>query len=200
MASPDAGSFMILAQKRLEEGRFEEAKRAIEEGRAAAPKDGRVAEFYQQILLADGVRLSRQARDLRRDEIRALPKGTRPAYRNSAQVLAAYDRSLESFDKVLSANPDNAKAMMLKAGVLDRMDRTGRRQEVFELFERALTLHPDNEELLYARSRIAASCEHCAGAGICGDCHGAGEISGLFVSSRCPACKGSGICTHCGLL
>lgn len=200
MAEPDANAFLVAAQRGLQEGRFEDAKRAIEEGRALAPQDETVRELYQQILIADGVRLSRKARDLRRDEIRTLDKRDRPAYRNSEDVEEAFQSSLDSFDKVLAANPDNSKAMMLKAGVLDRLDREGMRASVLELFDRALALHPENEELVYARSRIIAPCSHCQGSGLCGECQGAGEVSALLMKGRCPACKGSGVCIHCGLL
>jgi tetratricopeptide (TPR) repeat protein len=199
VAEGDAAAYVVRAQRSLEAGRFEDAREAIETGYALEPDDERVRDFYQQILMADGVRLTRQARDMRRDEIRALSKRDRGSYADSAQVRRAFEEALKSMDKVLAVNPDNAKALMLKAGILDRMDRNGRRQEVMALFDRALKVHPGNEELLYARERIVRACGTCGDTGLCPDCKGAGEVSALRIRSRCPSCKGSGICTRCGI-
>ncbi len=199
VADEDVSTYLLRAQRSLEEGRFQLAKEAIERGYAAAPEDEKVRDFYQQILLADGVRKSRKARDTRRDEIRALAKRERGSYRDSAAVKAAFEKAIGSFDKVLSAGPKNAKAMMLKAGVLDRMNRHGKRDEVLQLFKTALEIHPGNEELIYARERIIRPCRHCGDTAMCPECVGAGEVSALFVRSTCPVCKGSGICGRCGL-
>jgi tetratricopeptide (TPR) repeat protein len=199
MAEGDVSAYLVRAQRSLEAGKFEEAKEAIEKGYALEPDDGRVREFYQQILLADGVRLTRRARDMRRDEIRSLGKRERASYRDSERVMRAFEEALESMDKVLAINPDNAKALMLKAGILDRMDRKGRRQEVLQLFERALEIHPGNEELLYARERIVRPCAQCGDTGLCPDCKGSGEVSALAIKSSCPTCRGSGVCNRCGI-
>ncbi len=199
VAHEKAKTLLIDAQRSLEEGRFDDARRSIEDAFALHPEDEKVVELYQQILLADGVRLTRVARDLRRDEIRALEKRERGSHRDSDDVREAFLKALESFDKVLMANPRNSKALMLKSGTLDRMDRPGNREEVLALFDQALAIHPDNEELLYARGRILGPCSHCGGPGFCADCQGSGEVSGLFVRRRCPSCKGSGVCVHCGL-
>lgn len=195
----DVTAFLVRAQRSLEEGRFEEAKEAIERGYALGPDNEKVRDFYQQILLADGVRLTRKARDMRRDEIRSLNKRQRSSYRDSPQVKRAFHEALESLDKVLTVDPKNAKALMLKAGVLDRMDRRGRREDVMELFKKALEIHPENEELIYARERITRPCRHCGDTGLCPDCGGSGEVSAFRVRSSCPSCKGSGICIRCGL-
>lgn len=199
MAANDVQADLVRAQRSLEEGRFEDAKEAIREGYARAPEDEKVRDLYQQILLADGVRLSRRARDLRRDEIRALPKKERPAHRDTPEVVEAFREALASLDAALEANAENAKALMLKAGVLDRMDRRGAQAEVEALFARALELHPGNEELVYARDRILLPCPRCAHTGVCPGCQGAGEVSALFVRSSCPECHGTGICGRCGL-
>ncbi len=199
VAPKEAKALLTEAQRALEAGQFEDAKRVIEDAYAQHPHDEKVLELYQQILLADGVRLSRRARDLRRDGIKALDKRDRASFSDGEDVRAAFERSIESFDKILAANPENSKALMLKAGALDRMDREGMGEEVSALFERALELHPDNEEILYARSRIMGACQHCGGSGFCGECKGSGEVSAVFMRGACPACKGSGVCTHCGL-
>ncbi|MCJ2519325.1 MAG: hypothetical protein LN412_00020 [Candidatus Thermoplasmatota archaeon] len=199
MPEGDVTSFLVNAQRSLEDGRFEEAKKAIERGYALSPDHERVRDFYQQILLADGVKLSRKARDMRRDEVRAMVKRERPSYQDSPEVRTAFHLAVTSLDKVLAVDPTNAKALMLKAGVLDRMDRKGMREDVMRLFEKALEIHPGNDELLYARERIVRSCAQCGDSGVCPDCQGAGEVSALLFRSRCPSCNGAGICKRCGL-
>ena len=86
VASEEAKVLLIKAQKSLEEGRFDDARRNIEEAFAVHPDDEKVLELYQQICLADGMRLTRAARDLRRDEIRALEKRERAFYSESEDV------------------------------------------------------------------------------------------------------------------
>ncbi len=199
MKEPDATSILTRAQRSLEAQEFEEARAAIEEGQARFPHDDKVRDLYLQIHLADGVRRHRRAQDLRRDEIRALGKKDRPAYRNSGRVTEVFRSSIASLDSVLAVEADHAKAMMLKAGVLDRMDRQGTRDEVRVLLEKALSLHPGNAELLYVRDRLTAPCPRCQDAGICPDCRGAGEISALVLTHTCPTCKGRGACRRCGI-
>ena len=196
---PDATSILTRAQRSLEAQEFEEARAAIEEGQARFPHNDKVQGLYLQIHLADGVRRHRKAQDLRRDEIRSLGKKDRPAYRNSGRVRKVFGSSIASLDSVLAVDPDHAKAMMLKAGVLDRMDRQGTRDEVRALLEKALSLHPENPELLYVRDRLSAPCPDCQDSGICPDCHGAGKISALFLTNTCPTCKGRGACRRCGI-
>jgi uncharacterized protein HemY len=196
---PDATRILTRAQRSLEAQEFEEARAAIEEGQARFPHDDKVRDLYLQIHLADGVRRHRGAQDLRRDEILALGKKDRSAYRNSGRVTEAFRSSIGNLDSVLAVDPDHAKAMMLKAGVLDRMDRQGTRDEVRALLEKALSLHPENAELLYVRDRLSAPCPHCQDTGMCPDCRGAGAISALVLKHTCPTCKGRGACRRCGI-
>lgn len=195
----EATPFLVRAQRSLEAQEFEAARAAIQEGFDREPDDPTVRDLYFQIHLADGIRRNRRARDLRRDEIQALPKGERAAYDDSPRVRAAFREAVASLDRVLEAEPEHAKAMMLKAGVLDRMDRRGHRLEVQALFEEALRIRPGNEEIRYARDRILAPCDFCHDSGVCPDCQGAGEVSALFLKSGCPTCGGKGICHRCGL-
>ncbi|MFQ5920207.1 MAG: hypothetical protein ACE5I4_09240 [Thermoplasmata archaeon] len=199
MTDGDATRILTEAQRSLEAQRFEDARKAIEEGKARFPDNDQVRDLYQQIHLADGVRRHRVARDLRRDEIRALGKKERSAYRDSPAVIEAFQGSIGSLDLVLAVEPDHAKALMLKAGILDRMDRQGTRAAVRELLEKALSLHPENAELLFAQNRLSAPCPHCDDTGLCSDCKGAGEISALVLTRPCPTCKGRGDCRRCGL-
>lgn len=196
---PNATSLLTLAQRSLEAQRFEEARAAIEEGQARFPGDDKIRDLYRQIHLADGVRQHRRAQDLRRDEMQAWGKKERPAYRNSRGVTEGFREAIASLDRVLALEPDHPKAIMLKAGVLDRMDREGTREEVRALLTHALSLHPDNAELLYARDRLAAPCPHCLDTGFCPDCQGSGDVSALLVKRPCPTCRGRGACLRCGL-
>ncbi|MFQ5986489.1 MAG: hypothetical protein ACE5KQ_03940 [Thermoplasmata archaeon] len=199
MEKPDPTRLLTRAQRSLEAQQFEEARAAIEEGQARFPDDDKVRELYRQIHLADGVRRHRTAQDLRRDEMQTLGKKDRPGYRNSEPVTEGFREAIASLDRVLALEPDHAKAMMLKAGVLDRMDREGTRGEVRALLTRALSLHPGNAELLFAQGRLSAPCPHCQDTGFCPDCHGGGEISALVMKRTCPTCRGRGICLRCGL-
>ncbi len=199
MADRDPIGILTQAQRSLEAQQFEDARVAIQEGQARFPDNDKVRDLYQQIHLADGVRRHRVAQDLRRDEIRALGKKDRSAYRNTSQVTAEFRASVASLDRVLAVEPIHAKAMMLKAGVLDRMDRQGTRGEVRQLLEKALSLHPGNAELRFAQDRLSIACPHCEDSGMCPDCKGAGEVSALVVTRTCPTCKGRGACRRCGL-
>lgn len=199
MASRDATSILTRAQRSLEAQRFEEARAAIEQGQARFPDNDKVRDLFQQIHLADGIRRHQRARELRRDEIRALGKNERSGYVSSDRVKEQFHAAIASLDRVLALEPDHAKAMMLKAGVLDRMDRTSTRNDVQDLLNRALSLHPENAELLFAQERLSAPCPHCQDTGLCPDCQGAGEISALVRRHTCPTCKGRGACRRCGL-
>jgi Zn finger protein HypA/HybF involved in hydrogenase expression len=199
VADGDATRFLTEAQRSLEAQRFEDAREAIVEAQAQFPDNDQVRDLYQQIHLADGVRRHRLARDQRRDEIRALGKKDRSTYRNSPAVTEAFRGSIASLDLVLAVEPGHAKAMMLKAGILDRMDRAGTRDAVRDLLENALSLYPENAELHFAQSRLSAPCRHCDDKGLCPDCGGAGEVSALVARRTCPTCKGHGDCRRCGL-
>ncbi|MEE9197279.1 MAG: hypothetical protein V3U45_03970, partial [bacterium] len=190
MADRDPISILTQVQRSLEAQEFEAAKAAIQEGQARFPDNDKVGDLYQQIHLADGVRRHRVAQDLRRDEIRALGKKDRSAYRNTPQVTEEFQAAVASLDRVLAVEPTQAKAMMLKAGVLDRMDRQGTHEEVRQLLEKALSLHPGNAELGFAQDRLSSPCPHCEDSGMCPDCEGAGEVSALGVTRTCPTCKG----------
>lgn len=200
MPDADPAAVLIRAQRSLEEQRFEDARAAIEEGQAQFPDDAKVHDLYMQIYLADGVRRHRKARDLRRDEIRKRNKRDRLHYRNSEEIVAAFREAIASLDKVLATEPDHPKALLLRAGVLDRMDRKGTRAKVQELLDRALALHPESPEIAFAQDRLLTSCAHCHDTGLCAECHGAGEVSAMLLKSRCPVCRGKGICPRCGLL
>ncbi|MDX1535107.1 MAG: hypothetical protein R3291_05760, partial [Thermoplasmata archaeon] len=121
MDDGDARRVLTRAQRSLESQRFEEALSVIEEGQARFPENEKVRDLYLQIHLADGVRRHRRAQDLRRDDIRATRKKDRSEYRDGTEITRAFQEAIGSLDRVLAIQPDHAKALMLKAGVLDRM-------------------------------------------------------------------------------
>lgn len=199
MTAEEATEHLVRAQRFLEAQAFEEAREAVRAGFQAAPEDPQVRDVYKQIHMADGIRRNRRARDLRRDEIRSTRKGDRAGYVDTPRVRQAFEAAVASLDRVLEVDPENAKVLMLKAGVLDRMDRRGNRERVVALFERALALAPGNEEIGYARDRVLVPCRSCRDTGFCPDCRGAGEVAALLLRSVCPTCSGQGICFRCGL-
>ncbi len=200
MAEPSGGEFLHMAQRFLDEGRFEKAREAIERGYERDPTDTKVSELFQQIYLAQGIRDARRARDLRRDHLRVLRKGERARAQDPRDVSGAFLVALESFDRVLQANPENLKGVLLKAATLFRQDRLGNRDRVGALLERALEIHPENHELSHARWLVTHACENCSDTGFCQACGGTGQVSALLVKSVCPQCRGSGVCNRCGII
>ncbi len=200
MADVSGGEFLHRAQRFLDEGRFEKAREAIDQGYERDPTDVKVSELFQQIYLAQGIREARLARDLRRDYLRVLRKGERAGAQDPRDVSDAFQTSLGSFDRVLQVNPENLKAVLLKAAALFRQDRRGNRGSVEALLGRALEIHPDNHELSHARWLVTHACENCSDTGFCQACGGSGQISALLVKSGCPQCRGSGVCNRCGII
>lgn len=200
MADASSGEFLLMAQRFLDEGRFDKAREAIDRGYERDPTDARLSELFQQIYLAQGIREARRARDMRRDYLRVLRKGERSRASDPPEVTAAFQAALESFDRVLQVNPGNLKAVLLKAATLFRQDRRGSRGRVEMLLQRALEIHPENHELAHARWLVTHPCEHCSDTGLCPACGGTGQVAALVVRSTCPQCRGSGVCHRCGIV
>lgn len=197
------------AQGYLALGQFAEAKAAAEAAFAAGPADDRARELYANVHLAHGIRLSGLARETRRREIetRGHPG---EAFEDSETVRGLFRETLEAFDRVLAANPDNVKAHSLRAQALFRLDR-GNREAAVSAYDDAtralertvpegLARDSARRNLLSARRRIERPCEWCDDSGFCTECNGSGWRTVLGFRKKCEACLGHGICKRCGVL
>jgi tetratricopeptide (TPR) repeat protein len=197
------------ARERLGEGAFSDARAAVDEAFGLAPDDPAVRTLYQDVHLAHAIRLSREARERRRQEIEARGRPGE-AFEDSDAVKAVFREMVEAFDRVLAVNPDHAKAHGLKGQTLVRLDRGNRPAALAEYdaairaLEATLPEGPAREtgrrNLLGDRRRIEVPCEWCDDTGFCTECGGGGWRSLLGVRLRCDACNGHGICKRCGVL
>lgn len=188
------------ARKAVDVARFEEAIAASEEAHRLEPEDGPIRELYVGLHLARGVRLSAAARDLRRQAIveREIPVGEE--FQDTDTVKAAFQRALDAFDAVLAAEPDNEKALTMKASTLHRFDRAGRREEALGLLRRIAEAHPENRQVRLVIKKVERKCEECSDTGFCPHCGGRGTRTVLRIRGKCERCWGQGICLKCGLL
>ena len=188
------------ARKAVDAGRFEDAIAASEEAHRLEPEDGPIRELYVGLNLARGVRLSAAARDLRRQEIvaRDIPVGEE--FQDSESVTSAFQRALDAFDAVLGVDPENEKALMMKASTLHRFDRAGRREEALGLLRRISEAHPENRQVRLVIRKVERRCEECSDSGFCPHCGGRGTRTVLRIKGKCERCWGQGICLKCGVL
>ena len=188
------------ARKAVDEGRFEDALGAAEEAHRVDPGDGPIRELYVGLRLARGVKLAAAARDLRRQDIVERDISVGEDFEDSERVRDAYTKALEAFDGVLAVEPDNEKALMMKAAALHRFDRAGRREEALGLLRRIAEAHPENRQVRLVIRKVQRKCEECSDSGFCPHCGGRGTRSRLGFKSRCNRCWGQGICLKCGVL
>ncbi len=188
------------ARKAVDAGRFEDAIAASEEAHRLEPEDGPIRELYVGLHLACGVRLSAAARDLRRQAIvgRNIPVGEE--FQDSDPVKAAFQRALDAFDAVLAVDPQNEKALTMKASTLHRFDRSGRREEALGLLRRISEAHPENRQVRLVIRKVERPCEECSDTGFCPHCGGRGTRTVLRFKGKCERCWGQGICLKCGVL
>ena len=188
------------ARKAVDAGRFEDAIAAAGEAHRLEPEDAPIRELFVGLNLARGVRYSAAARDLRRRAIveRDIPVGEE--FQDTDEVKAAFQRALDAFDAVLSAEPDNEKALTMKASTLHRFDRAGRREEALGLLKRIADAHPENRQVRLVIRKVERRCEECSDTGFCPHCQGRGTRTVLWVKGKCELCWGQGICLKCGLL
>ncbi len=188
------------ARKAVDTGRFEDAIAASEEAHRLEPEDGPIRELYVGLHLARGVRLSAAARDLRRQAIveRNIPVGEE--FQDTDTVKAAFQRALDAFDAVLAVEPDNEKALTMKASTLHRFDRAGRREEALGLLRKISDAHPENRQVRLVIKKVERRCEECSDSGFCPHCAGRGTRTVLRIKGKCERCWGQGICLKCGLL
>ncbi len=188
------------ARKAIDAGRFDDALAASEEAYRLDPADGPIRELYVGLNLAKGVKLSALARDLRRQDIVERDIPVEREFQDSARVRAAFDKALEAFDKVLAVEPENEKALTMKASTLHRYDRAARREEALALLGKIIEAHPENRQVKLVIRKVERACEECSDTGFCPRCAGRGSRALLGVKRKCEACWGQGICLKCGIL
>src|SRR2546426_8230189 len=162
------------ARKAVDAGRLEDAIAASEEAHRLEPEDGPIRELYVGLNLARGVRLSAAARDLRRQEIvaRDIPVGEE--FQDSESVTSAFQRALDAFDAVLGVDPENERAVMMKASTLHRFDRAGGGEEALGLLRRISEAPPENRQVRLVIRKVERRCEECSDSGFCPHCGGRG--------------------------
>jgi len=206
----DVEDLLKRAQGHLDAGRFPEAKLVCDEAFASFPEDTRVREMYANIYLAQGIRLSGLAREMRRKEIEARGKPGE-LFEDGDAVKTTFRDVLDAFERVLAVDANHVKALSLKAQALFRMDRANRPaalaayDEAMGALERT---HPSGSPaveagrrtLLRGRRQIERPCDTCDDTGFCTECGGSGWRSTLGFRRKCEACLGQGICKRCGVL
>jgi tetratricopeptide (TPR) repeat protein len=188
------------SRKAVDAGRFEEAIASAGEAHRLDPEDGPIRELYVGLHLARGVKLSATARDLRRQAIVERDISVGEEFQDSEPVKAAFQRALDAFDAVLAVEPDNDKALMMKASTLHRFDRAGRREEALGLLRRISDAHPENRQVKLVIRKVERKCEECSDSGFCPHCGGRGTRTRFRIKSKCERCWGQGICLKCGVL
>jgi tetratricopeptide (TPR) repeat protein len=188
------------ARKAVDAGRFDEALAAAEEAYRLEAGDGPIRELYVGLHLARGVKLAAAARDLRRQEVVARDIRAEVEFEDSDRVKAVFQGALAAFDTVLAADPDNEKALMMKASTLHRFDRAARREEALGLLRRVGEAHPENRQLRLLVKKVERKCDECSDTGFCPHCVGRGSRTLLGFKRKCERCWGQGICLRCGVL
>ena len=207
MAAVD--DLLARAEGHLEKGEFPEARAAIDAAFGEDPNDGRVRDFYGKVYLAHGIRLAGVARERRRQEIEVRGRPGEP-FEDSDDVKAVFREEVETFDRVLAANPNDGKAWALKAQALFRLDRANRPAALaaYDAAVRALEAtvpegparETGRRNLARDRRRIEVPCKACDDTCFCPECSGSGWRSVLGFRKKCEACLGHGICKRCGVL
>ncbi len=188
------------AKAALEQGRAEEARALADRAYAEHRDDPEARELYTALHLALAIRLSAQARETRRQEIvrRNIPYDTE--FEDGPEVAKAFDAAAAALDDVLAADPRHEKALMMKASLLFRRDRTNGRGPALEILRALVAANPANRQVLYAIKKIGVPCERCGDSGFCPRCRGRGSRRILGIQSKCESCHGQGICLVCGVL
>lgn len=188
------------AEAALEEGRAEDARALIDRAYAVHPDDPEVRGLYTGLHLALAIRLSARAREVRREDIlrRNIPYDTE--FEDAPEVVRAFDAAAGALEEVLAADPKNEKALMMKASLAFRRDRTAGRPVALEILRAIVAANPANRQVLYAIKKIEVPCQRCSDSGFCPRCRGRGSRRILGMESKCEACHGQGICLVCGVL
>jgi tetratricopeptide (TPR) repeat protein len=181
----------------LQSGKIEEARALVDR---LVDTDGgeEVLAAFEGLYLAEGVRRAVRARELRREAIRKLPPGELD-YEDDAAVAAAFEASVQCFDRVLARNPRQVKAMILRAGVLHLQQRD--RERTVRLLREALAVNPEARDAQMNLRKVMRACAACGDTGFCRLCHGRGmRRRWLGGKGPCESCLGEGTCRRCSLV
>lgn len=188
------------AESAVERGDAERARQLAAQAFAAEPSNPRARDLHMSLQLARAVRLAAAARDARRREIatRRIPYDV--DFEDSPVVARAFEAALEAHDEILRVEPGHEKALMMKAALLFRRERSSGRQAALEILRDVQARHPENRQIASEIRRIERPCARCSDTGFCPHCAGRGTKRLLRMDRTCEACHGQGICLACGLL
>ena len=195
-----ANELTTQAKAALERGQAEDARALVDRAYREHPEDPEAREMYTALHLALAIRLSAQAREARRENIvrRNIPYDTE--FEDSPEVVKAFASAAAALDEVLAADPMHEKALMMKASLVFRRDRTAGRPAALDILRAIAASNPANRQVLFAIRKIEVPCKRCGDSGFCPRCRGRGSRRILGMESKCEACHGQGICLVCGVL
>jgi tetratricopeptide (TPR) repeat protein len=188
------------AKEALEQGKFDQALLLIAEAQAERPDDAEVRGLFAATHLARAIRLSNDAREARRQELRHREIEYEQEFQDTQETAQEFERALAAIEEVLRVDPGHSKARMLKAALVFRQDRESGRPKALEILRQLAADEPGNRQVAFTIRKIERSCERCGDTGFCPHCKGRGERKLLRMTRRCEACYGRGICPVCGVL
>ncbi len=195
-----AETILADARSALEAGQADKARDLVDRAFADSPDDPDVRGLYIGLHLAQAIRLSARARDLRREDIvhRAIPYDTE--FEDSPSVAKAFDDAEAAIEALLKIDPGHEKVLMTKASLAFRRDRAKGRPVALAILKQIAAANPANQQALYSIRRMEAPCPRCGDSGFCPRCRGRGSRRILGMEFKCMTCHGQGICLVCGVL
>src|SRR2546427_10407343 len=108
------------SRKAVDAGRFEEAIASAGDAHRLDPEDGPIRELFVGLHLARGVKVSANARDLRRQAMveRDIPVGEE--VQDSEPVKPAVQTALGAFAAAIAPDPANDESFVVSASTLHR--------------------------------------------------------------------------------
>lgn len=188
------------AKAALERSAPDEARALADRAYEAHPEDPEVRAMYAALHLAEAIRLSSRARELRRQDIVARDIPYDQEFEDAPAVAKAFDDAAAAIDAVLAVDPNHEKALMMKASLAFRRERATGRPQALGILQAIASANPANRQVLYAIKKVATPCPRCSDSGFCPRCRGRGSRRRLGLESKCETCHGQGICLVCGIL
>lgn len=184
----------------LERGEFEQALRLVADAHAERPDDPEIRELYAATHLARAIRLSNKAREARRLDLLRREIDYDVEFQDSSEIAKVFDDALYAIEDVLRVEPGHWKALMLRAALVFRRDRTSGRPEALQILRALAEAEPTNKQVPFMIRKVERPCERCGDTGFCPHCKGRGERRFLRIDRKCDRCYGRGICPVCGVL